>query len=546
MPDTGPSRCDTQPVTIVGGGPVGMALALSLAKHNIRSVVLEADDAVCDGSRAICLSRRTLEILDRLGVLRPFLEKGLPWTSGRSFHEDTLVHRFTMPNDDDQRLPPMINLQQYYIESFLAEEIVRHADLIDMRWGTEVVGFSDAASRLVLTARKDGTEYEMETNYVAACDGARSKVRSALGLKMSGVSYEGRYVIADIRIKINLPTERLAWFDPPSNRGRTVLMHRQPDDLWRIDYQMLEGENAEEMTKTEALLPVIQAHLDMMKIDAPWDLVWSSSYRASAISLDRYTRGRVMFLGDAAHLVPIFGVRGLNSGFDDAFNLGWKLAAVMKDKAPEIILSTYSQERRAAWQINVAHALKSTDFMSPPSRGFTLMRDAALRAGRYDAGLAALVNPRQSSAIVYEGSELTTRDGDGDAFAGMAMLGGPLPECPLMACDGARIHLTQLLRDTFVLLVYDDMRFAQAGAGIEGLEVLAIVPGAYQTINLVTTVRDKDGRFAALFDARPGSAFLVRPDGHLCARWRKPDLTSVTHAIGVATMRVPSKERAET
>src|SRR5882757_6356971 len=210
MEDTVVSVDAAVPVIIVGGGPVGMTLALNLTKYGIRTIVLEADKAVCDGSRAICLSRRTLEILDRLGVLRPFLEKGLPWTSGRSFHEDTLVHRFTMPNDDDQRLPPMINLQQYYIESFLADEIARRADLIDMRWGTEVVGFSDATGRLVLTARKDGAEYELESNYVAACDGARSKVRSALGLKMSGVSYEGRYVIADIRIKINLPTERLA------------------------------------------------------------------------------------------------------------------------------------------------------------------------------------------------------------------------------------------------------------------------------------------------------------------------------------------------
>ena len=226
-----------------------MTLALCLARYGVRSVILEADAAVCDGSRAICLSRRTLEILDRLGILRAFLEKGLPWTSGRSFHEDTLVYRFSMPHDDDQRLPPMVNLQQYYIESFLADEIAHHPDLIDMRWGTEVTAFTDEGDRLALTARTDGAEYELTSDFVAACDGARSRIRNALGLKMSGVSYEGRYVIADIRIAIDLPTERMAWFDPPSNPGRTVLMHRQPDDLWRIDYQMLGGETTEEMLR---------------------------------------------------------------------------------------------------------------------------------------------------------------------------------------------------------------------------------------------------------------------------------------------------------
>ena len=518
-----------------------MALALSLAKQGVRSIVLEADEAVCDGSRAICLSRRTLEILDRLDVLRPFMEKGLPWTSGRSFHEDTLVHRFTMPTDDDQRLPPMINLQQYYIETFLAAEIAKHADLIDMRWGTEVVAFSDNGDRLVLTARTNEDEYELITKYVAASDGARSKIRSAMGLKMSGVSYEGRYVIADIRIKLDLPTERLAWFDPPSNPGRTLLMHRQPDDLWRIDYQMLDGEITEDTTRPEALLPVIQAHLDMMKIDAPWELVWSSSYRASAISLDHYTHGRVMFLGDAAHLVPIFGVRGLNSGFDDAFNLGWKLAAVVQGGAPEAILSTYSEERRAAWQTNVTHALKSTDFMSPPTRGFTIMRDAALRAGRYDAGLAALVNPRQSSAIVYEGSVLTTEDVD--TFAGAALLGGPLPECPLVGPDGLQTHLTQLLRDGFALAVFDDAPFARRCAAVEGIDILAIGLHSSLAGDVAESISDEDGRFAALFDARSGNAFLVRPDGHLCARWRTPDVRSVVDAMAAATMCVMTEER---
>ena len=123
-------------VMICGGGPVGLALALALARYDIPSVVVEADASVCDGSRAICLSRRSLEILDRLGVLKPFLEKGLGWTVGRSYYQTAEILRFEMPHGPDQRLLPMTNLQQFYIEQFLVDAVEKRRDLIELRWST--------------------------------------------------------------------------------------------------------------------------------------------------------------------------------------------------------------------------------------------------------------------------------------------------------------------------------------------------------------------------------------------------------------------------
>src|SRR3984893_3803290 len=227
-------------VAIVGGGIVRLASALGLASHGVRSVLLEADDTVCVGSRAICISRRSLEILARFGALEPFLAKGLPWTGGRSFFRNAEVLHFSMPHDENQRVPPMVNIQQYYVEQFLLEAAQR-SGLVEVRWQSRVelmTARADSVSRTVDTPRGS---YELDADWLLGCDGARSVVREAAGLKLQGTSYEGRYVIVDVALRSERPTERLAWFDPPSNPGSTILMHRQPDDVWRIDYQLRDG-----------------------------------------------------------------------------------------------------------------------------------------------------------------------------------------------------------------------------------------------------------------------------------------------------------------
>ena len=248
------------PVVIAGGGPVGMSLALGLANHGVRCVILEVDDTVCVGSRAACISRRSLEIVERLGALPAFLSKGLPWTGGRSFYKTDEVFRFEMPHDETQKLPPMINLEQYYIEQYLLDEIFRRNEatpgLIDIRWGTELTGFTEDADGLTLQARNPAGTYALRAQWLVGCDGGQSFVRKSLGLNLEGTAYEGRYVIIDIELHSKHPTERRAWFDPPWNPGSTVLMHRQPDDIWRIDYQLRAGQSTEEALQPDAVQAV--------------------------------------------------------------------------------------------------------------------------------------------------------------------------------------------------------------------------------------------------------------------------------------------------
>lgn len=515
------------PVVIVGGGPVGLTAALGLARHGVRSVLIEADDSVCTGSRAICISRRSLEIIERCGALDAFLGKGLAWTGGRSFYRSDEVLHFTMPQDANQKLPPMINLAQYHIEQFLLDAAEKQADLIDIRWATRVTQVKQHDDRVSLTLATTDGEYQLEAGWLIAADGGRSLVREELGLKLQGASYEGRYVIVDIALESSRPTERLAYFDPPSNPGSTVLVHKQPDHVWRIDYQLRDDEDPQQAVLLENVVPRVDSLLAMMGETAPWQPIWITIYKANALTLEKYRHGRVLFAGDAAHLVPIFGVRGANSGIDDADNLVWKLAYVVKGLADDRLLDSYSDERVYAAHENLSYGTKSTEFMAPPTFAFELMRKAVLGLALKHPQLRSLINPRQTSAIAYMESPLNVADSD--SFAAGPAPGAVLPECPLMLFNNGahRIgHVTELVGQEFTAIV-----FSEDGGVAPAL--LALAGQLSLPLRLVPVSRQQDhtGRLFALFGAEAGATYLVRPDGHVLARWHACAAQQVRDAI---------------
>lgn len=512
------------PVLIVGGGPVGLATALGLARHGVRSVLVEGDDGVCTGSRAICISRRSLEIIERLGALDGFLAKGLPWAGGRSFYRDEEVLHFSMPQDANQKLPPMVNLAQYHIEQYLLDAAERHAGLIDIRWQTKVTAVEQHASGASVTLATPDETYKIDTDWLVAADGGRSVVREALGLKLQGTSYEGRYVIVDIHLKSDRPTERLAYFDPPSNPGSTVLVHKQPDDIWRIDYQLRDDEDAQAAVLIENVAPRVDSLLAMMGETAPWHPVWITIYKANALTLEKYRHGRVLFAGDAAHLVPIFGVRGANSGIDDADNLAWKLAYVVQGKSGETLLDSYSDERVFAAHENLRHGTKSTEFMAPPTFAFELMRTAVLGLAGKHPQVRSLINPRQTSAIAYTHSPLNVADTD-EFLSGPAP-GTVLPECPLALMEHDRrtarymTDLVNLGQGGFVGLYFSD-------DGAMPAELLALT----RSLPLHVEAVRLSPQLAGLFGARHGSVYLVRPDGHVLGRWHDATAAQVRQAL---------------
>jgi 3-(3-hydroxy-phenyl)propionate hydroxylase len=466
------------PVLIAGGGPAGLTLAALLARHGVQSLVVEADSGYCTGSRAICISRRSQEILGWAGAGEALAAKALPWTGGRSYWRGTEVLHFQMPHEPSQRFAPMVNIQQYFVEQFVHEALAPVPQLASVAWGSRVAGVRPQGEGVEVDIEAGGKRHTLRADYVVACDGGRSTVREQLGLQLQGTQYEGRYVIVDIVQKTQRPVERLAWFDPPSNPGSTLLMHRQPDDVWRIDYQIRDDEDPAEAVKPENVLPRVQAHLAMIGETAPWEALWISVYNAKCLTLPDYRHGRVFFAGDAAHLVPIFGVRGLNSGLDDAANLAWKLARVLDERAAESLLDTYSDERVHAARENIAYGAKSTEFMAPPDFAFELMRQAALRLAVREPLVRSLINPRQSAPVAYTASPLNGPS-EGAWLRDESGPGQPAPEALLEGPQG-HFHLTQAFGRDLLALVFGDGPLPAAVARLtdHGLAVLAIPPEA--------------------------------------------------------------------
>ncbi len=343
-------------VCIVGGGLVGLAAALDLARHGIASVLLDDDDTVSTGSRAICFAKRTLEIMGRLGLGERFLAKGVTWNRGRVFFGNREAYAFDLLPESGHECPAFVNLQQYYAEAWLVEACAA-TGLVELRWRHRVSAIENRADGALLAVDTPHGPYRLHAQWLLACDGARSPLREALGLPFTGQVFRDRFLIADVVMQAPFPTERWFWFDPPFHPGQSVLLHKQPDDVWRIDFQL--GWDADPEAEKDPAR--VRARVEaMLGPDVPFDLEWVSVYTFRCRRMERFRHGRTFFLGDAAHQVSPFGARGGNGGVQDADNLCWKLAAVLKGEAPDALLDTYDSERIPAADENILNSTRPT------------------------------------------------------------------------------------------------------------------------------------------------------------------------------------------
>ena len=509
-------------VVIVGAGPIGLAMAIDLALKGIPSVVLDDNNVVSVGSRAICWAKRTLEVFYRLGIGDKMLAKGVVWKLGRLFNGDKEVYHFDLLPEDGHKFPAFINLQQYYVEEYLVERARDFPDLIDLRFNNAVTHHQDKGDHIALNISTPDGAYQLEAEYMLACDGAGSPTRTRMGLSFEGQVFDEHFLIADIEMEESpFPTdtpERWFWFNPPFHQGQSALLHQQPDNIYRIDLQLGPETDPKLEATEEKVLPRIKA----ITGDKPFKLDWMSVYKFQCAKLKEFIHNRVIFIGDSAHVVSPFGARGGNGGIHDVDNLGWKLAAVLNGSAPKELLKTFQTERGHGADENIKNSSRATNFMTPKSPMETIFRNQVLAlAGRYPFAQKLINSGRLSVPCALPIPHGQLND------VGLVPVGVNVPDAPLQGGDWLIHHV----QGEFTLL------------GIGAISLPKIPSLRRVGINHHD---ESYACFQASGDAlvqRYGDAmiYLLRPDGHVAASFTEPDVDALTRAYQHALGQVVSQ-----
>jgi 3-(3-hydroxy-phenyl)propionate hydroxylase len=504
------------PVVVVGAGPVGLSLAIDLAQRGQSVVLLDDADRIGEGSRAICFSKRSLEFWDRLGIGQRMVDKGVVWSVGKIFHGDKQLYQFNLLPEEGHKRPAFINLQQFYAEAYLVDR-VGELSAIDLRWRNKVIGLEQRNDHVLLTIETPDGPYRLHAAFVVACDGARSSLRRMVGAEFTGHVFEDQFLIADVKMTAAFPTERWFWFDPPFHAGRSALLHKQPDDIWRIDLQLSRFADPASEKQPENVRPRIARMLGHDN----FEFEWISLYKFQCRRMDKFIHGRVIFAGDAAHQVSPFGARGANSGLEDAENVAWKLDRVLRGISPEGLLQSYHTERSAAADENIRESTRSTDFMAPDSHQEARLRKAVLSLAKETEFGKRMVNGGRLSVPSTYDTPLSTADCD--TWRGGPRPGASMPDAPIAAADGQPMFLTEAFigkGTQFTMLAFGN------GAAID-------TPEGVETIRIGGDdgLVDAKGLAGARYDAEPGTAYLLRPDGYVAARFRHPTRPALDAAL---------------
>ena len=503
------------PVVIMGGGPIGVATALDLGLQGIPVVVLDDHEGIGMGSRAICFAKRTLEIADRYGCGQPMLDKGVVWNLGKVFHDDRKIFEFNLLPEEGHKYPAFINLQQPYFEKFLVDRVREEqaeGAPIDIRGRNRVDAVRTHDDYVELDIMTPEGPYTIQADWLIGADGASSPLRNMMGLDFDGRVFKDSFLIADIKMhNDDFPTERWFWFEPSHGAGASTLLHRQPDDVWRVDFQIGWDVDRKEEMKEENIRRRLDAFLGP---DVGYDMVWSSIYTFQCRRMKEFRHGRVIFAGDAAHQVSPFGARGANSGMQDVDNLGWKLGLVLAGKAPDSLLDTYCSERRYGADENILNSTRATDFITPKSPVSHMFRNAVLNLAEHHAFARPLVNSgRLSLPCVYDGSSLNSEDALANGPE-RTRPGSPCPDAPL----GDGFLLGQLGGDFALLTINCDA--PDTGVNADGVTARRVALG------------DVSDALAERYLGQAESAvYLIRPDQHVAGRWGHYDETAVKAAL---------------
>lgn len=492
------------PVVVIGAGPVGLSLALGLARSGIEVVVLERGDQVSDGSRAISMDAMSMNFVDQLGLGDAVAAYSISCDANLVYCGDMLVMRQDYGRARGEKHSPYTVLQQCWLEQFLLDALCALPEA-EVRWQSEVVDLSQDDGGVQIIVSTPAGQYKMESRYAVACDGARGTCRRLAGrryepLGMQDVSQRA-FIVCDFQMKTDLSHARRLYLHPPYQPDAMMLLHPQPFDTWRLDYPLADDESPQMAIAPEQIEARLTSHLNWMGEHGPREVIWSSLYRPRAATLQSYRHGRLMFAGDAAHLLPIFGGRGLNLGLGDSRNLCWRLTALLRGGASDSILNDYDRERQSILRKAVSDLSEASLFMARPTRASRLMSRAVQELAGHRPFAAALLDPYRAPR---RSGYSPTDDWQDDPAPG-AVVGNPLPNPQL---SGGR-WLHDLLGPTITLVTWN-LSLSDEGWSAQLPADLTWLP--------LQPEDDPDGQTADLLQAEVGLILLVRPDRYIAAR----------------------------
>jgi 2-polyprenyl-6-methoxyphenol hydroxylase-like FAD-dependent oxidoreductase len=462
-------------VAVIGAGAVGLTLAGRLAQQGASVDLFEAEPRrERFGSKAICMQRETLEIWARMGVGERVAQRGIQWRIGRTYFRGRQLFEVHLPGDGEH-FPPFVNISQSEVEELLEARAIELG--VRVHRGHVLTGLAHDVDGVTASFDTDAGARTHRSGYLIGADGAHSAVRHALGIDFAGYSFDDRFLIADVRADLPFTNERHFHFDPPWNPGRQVLIHPQPDGVWRIDWQVPPQTDAD----VERASGRLDARIRAVVGPSAYELVWLTAYRFSQRLANAFKAGRCFLAGDAAHVMSPFGARGLNSGIADAENLAWKLAWVIRDEASATLLDSYEAERRPVARENLRLTDATMRFMAPHGPVRRAWRNLVLRMAPSSGWFRRRVN----SGRLAEPATYAVAHAQQPA-PGLPRLGAVAPDLPLAA--GGRLR--DRLGRSFVAVVPGGM------GRPDRAEAVAVEP---------TTAYGAD------------HAWLVRPDGHVAA-----------------------------
>ncbi|MAI14376.1 MAG: FAD-dependent oxidoreductase [Rhodospirillaceae bacterium] len=500
------------PVVIIGAGPIGLSLAIDLAQRGVKTVLLDDNNIVSTGSRAICWAKRTLEIFDKLGVASKMMEKGITWETGRLFNGDNEVFSFDLLPDKGQKFPAFINLQQYYVEELLIERCFELCDFIDLRFSSEVINHSQKSDRVEITVSCPEGEYPLKSQYMVACDGAYSPTRKRMGLSFNGEIFDEHFLIVDVSME-NPPfqsdkSERWFWFSPTFHAGQSALLHKQAENIYRIDLQLGERVNKEKELDPKRVRQRIKK---VVKSD-DFEIDWMSIYKFKCASLDRMVFDRIIFAGDSAHVVSPFGARGGNGGIHDVDNLGWKLASIIKSNVSPKILSTYNDERLEAAKENIENSSRATNFMTPKNKMAKAFRDQVLDLSISNKFTRGLINSgRLSEPFKLKNLRLENQ------FKHDPLLGSIYIDFPILSKDTKKLFLTDVLGNGYNILSFSKVKPKLP----QDCNFISVGSKTSKNIDFL----DYEGK--GLDRYREGLNYLIRPDGYIVGIFKAIDINEL-------------------